>query len=66
MSHTHVKFSTDGGKTVRELPDTEKTDQYLRKLSHAAIVRVEFDTGEWWEMECGAIINRGGMYQGGN
>ena len=63
MSHEYLKITTDGGKNWRELKDNANTEEYIKKLSHAAIVRVQYDTGEWHEIECGTIINRGGMYQ---
>ena len=65
MSHEYLHISTDNGKTWRDLKDTAQTAEYINKLSHAAIVRVKYDTGEWHEIECGQIINRGGMYQNG-
>lgn len=52
MSHTTVKIKA-GNDAERTLPDTEATMNYIHKLSAAATVRVSFDTGEVWEVECG-------------
>ncbi len=52
MTHTTVKIQA-GNDAERSLPDTQATMDYIDKLSYAAMVRVSFDTGEVWEVECG-------------
>jgi hypothetical protein len=52
-------ITTDAGQTWREMRDIEATDNYVRKLSYAAIVRQTFATGEWLEFECGVVIGKG-------
>lgn len=59
LSHTHTMITTDAGQTWREMRDIEATDNYVRKLSYAAIVRQTFATGEWLEFECGVVIGKG-------
>jgi hypothetical protein len=58
MSQQYLKISTDG-KNWREMRDTERTEKYIDKLSFAAIVKVLFCDGSWYEKECGKTINRG-------
>lgn len=52
MSHERIKIKA-GNDPVREMPDTEETMNYIIKLSWASSVRVWFDSGETWDVECG-------------
>lgn len=65
MTGEYLRISTDGGLTTRELKDNETTEAYINKLSFAHAVRVYFDTGEWYELECGKQTGKHGINDDG-
>ncbi len=65
MTGEYLRISTDEGLTTRELRDTADTDTYIHKLSYAHAVRVYFDDGEWYTVECGKLTGPRGMNDDG-
>ena len=55
-----LKIKT-GRDAERELPYTQQTMRYIQKLSYAATVKVTYPSGEWLEMECSIIVQRGNI-----
>lgn len=65
MNDHYLRISTDGGMTTRELKNNASTFGYIHKLSYAAPVRVYFDDGEWYELECNVPTGSRGMNDDG-
>lgn len=65
MTDYYLRISTDGGKTTRELKNNAATMNYINKLSFAAPVRIYFDNGEWYELECNVPTGSRGMNDAG-
>jgi hypothetical protein len=65
MTGEYLRISTDNGATTREMRDTQATQDYINKLSFAHNVRVYFDTGEWYTIECGKSNAPRGMNDDG-
>lgn len=65
MTGEYLRISTDDGRTTREMRDNATTDSYITKLSHSHAVRVYFDTGEWYTIDCGSYSTPRGLNNDG-
>jgi hypothetical protein len=65
MTNEYLRFSDNHGKSAREMRDVKSTWDYIVQLSFSHAVRIYFDTGEWYELECGKSTGLRGMNNDG-